>query len=395
MVAKLDSSVYSPTGSIQTATAKMAATTLTNGYSGEPRTEGIKNMLAGLVETVEKLQERIRAHRPLIGSFEVRTRASLIDPILRALDWEVGDPTQVTLERAIAEAGRPDYALLGPMGKPVLLVEAKKLDDTHEPMEQVVGYVIGENTNRDYKIPFCACTNGDVWKVFDVLSQDLVLETSISRDRATDCAFKLLGLWRTSLIDGSLRTPVKLPSNKPIESTAQVHDLGELAPADSGASDRSPKEANRGGWHEDGWRMHCAGATQAEIAEKYGVSPGAVVAMKRKMRSAGRTSEEAHRSGAHRTTGTAQRRKSGAATPQQEFRQPIVDVLNDLGGRGKAKVVLQRVEQRMKRRLNEADYERLKNGQEVWSNKAQWMRQQLKKEGVIRPNSPHGWWELA
>ena len=236
-VAKLDSSVYSPTGSIQTATAKMAATTLTNGYSGEPRTEGIKNMLAGLVETVEKLQERIRAHRPLIGSFEVRTRASLIDPILRALDWEVGDPTQVTLERAIAEAGRPDYALLGPMGKPVLLVEAKKLDDTHEPMEQVIGYVIGENTkHRDYKIPFCACTNGDVWKVFDVLSQDLVLETSISRDRATDCAFKLLGLWRTSLIDGSLRTPVKLSSDKLNEPADHVrHDLGasELAGSDA------------------------------------------------------------------------------------------------------------------------------------------------------------------
>ena len=141
--------------------------------------------------------------------------------------------------------------------------------------------------------------------------------------------------------------------------------------------------------------MHCAGATQAEIAEKFGVSSGAVVAMKRKMRSAGRTSEEARRSETHRTTGTAQRRKSGAATPLRAFRQPIVDVLNELGGRGEAKVVLQRVEQRMKRRLNQADYKRLQNGQEVWSNKAQWMRQQLKKEGVIRPDSPRGWWELA
>lgn len=193
-------------------------------------------MLAGLVETVEKLQERIRAHRPLIGSFEIRTRASLIDPILRALDWEVGDPTQVTLEKAIAEAGRPDYALLDLMGKTVLFIEAKKLDDTHEPMEQVVRYVVGENTKRrDYKVPFCACTNGDVWKVFDVLNQDLVLETSISRDRASDCAFKLLSLWRTSLIDGSLRTPVKLSSGKLIESADQVHDLGELEPADDDA----------------------------------------------------------------------------------------------------------------------------------------------------------------
>ena len=363
-------------------------------------------MLDGLVETVEKLKERIREHGALIGRYEARTRVSLIDPMLYALGWDIGNPAHVAIEpRTDADAGPDlpkrgggsDYALLGAAGKTVLLIEAKKLEVTRErdPIAQLGSYVMRSNLRSAYKVPFGAWTNGDIWTVIDVMNSQIVLETRISSDGAADCAFKLLGLWRRSLIDSSLRTPVKLPSDKLIESTAQVHDLGESALADGDASDQSPKEVKRGDWHEDGWRMHCAGATQAEIAEKFGVSPGAVVAMKRKMRSAGRKSEEAHRSETHRTTGTGRRQKSGAATPKQAFRQPIVDVLNDLGGRGQAKVVLQRVEQRMKRRLNEADYERRKGGQEVWSNNAQWMRQQLKNEGVIRSGSPHGWWELA
>lgn len=82
---------------------------------------------------------------------------------------------------------------------------------------------------RDYKVPFCACTNGDVWKVFDVLNQNQVLQTQISRDGAADCALKLLALWRTSLIDGSLRAPVTLLSKEPAESADQVdHHLSEV-----------------------------------------------------------------------------------------------------------------------------------------------------------------------
>lgn len=178
-----------------------------------------------LVEAVKKIRERIREHGPYIGRYESRTRASLIDPMLYALGWDVGDPAQVTIEPT-TEAGRPDYALLGVAGKPVLLIEAKKLSVTREPMEQVVSYVVAENMRHDYKVQFCACTNGDVWKVFDVISGP-VLEIRISSDDATNCGFKLLGLWRNSLIDGSLRTAIKLPSEKLIGSADQVTTLGD------------------------------------------------------------------------------------------------------------------------------------------------------------------------
>ena len=57
----------------------------------------------------------------------------------------------------------------------------------------------------------------------------------------------------------------------------------------------SSMASGRGNWHEDGWRMHCRGETQAQIAKKFGVSEGAVVAMKKKMRDQGRGDEEANR----------------------------------------------------------------------------------------------------
>ena len=181
-----------------------------------------------LVEAVKKMRERIREHGSSIGSHEARTRTSLIDPMLYALGWDVGDPAQVTIERR-TESGRPDYALLGVAGKPVLLIEAKKLSVavTREAMRQVASYVMTENMDRDYKVQFCACTNGDVWKVFDVMASGTVLEIQISIDNAADCSFKLLGLWRKSLVDGSLRTAVKLISAKPNRPADQVTTLDD------------------------------------------------------------------------------------------------------------------------------------------------------------------------
>lgn len=152
----------------------------------------------------------------------------------------------------------------------------------------------------------------------------------------------------------------------------------------------TPAATKGGWWHEDGWKMHCEGATQAAIAERFNVTQGAVVAMKKKMRHAGRGREE-------KTRPTPKRRfrqgRSQTAHPQSSFRQPIVNVLTRLGGRGRARDVLSGVEREMN--LNQADRTKLGSGAVVWKNRVQWARLQLKDEGVLKPDSPHGWWELA
>lgn len=105
-----------------------------------------------------------------------------------------------------------------------------------EPIEQVVGYVITANMRSDYNVPFCAWTNGDVWRVFDIAAQKVVLDVQISLDEPADCAFKLLGLWRPSFGDGSLRSPVKLHAEERTEPQAKVaHSAPEPARESGGA----------------------------------------------------------------------------------------------------------------------------------------------------------------
>lgn len=141
------------------------------------------------------------------------------------------------MEKQIDEAGRPDYALLGESGKPVLLIEAKKLAVSRGPIQQLVGYVTAENLRNDYKVAFGAWTNGDFWQVIDIYGQEVVLTTQVSRDAPADCAFKLLGLWRNSLIDGSLRTPVELPAKRRVDPSVQ----------ESRPSQRRAARAGKGG----------------------------------------------------------------------------------------------------------------------------------------------------
>ena len=80
-------------------------------------------------------------------------------------------------------------------------------------------------------------------------------------------------------------------------------------------------------------------------------------------------------------------------TPQAVFRQLIVDVLDELGGRGHAKDVIARVGKRV--HLRSRDLERYGSGQVIWENSVAWARQKLKDEGVLKSDSPRGWWELA
>ena len=95
--------------------------------------------------------------------------------------------------------------------------------------------------------------------------------------------------------------------------------------------------------------------------------------------------------------GTAQREPATSdlpdKTPQAAFRQPILDVLEELGGRGRAKDVRARVGERVQ--LRSGDFAQYEGGQVVWENSVAWARQKLKDEGILKANSPWGWWELA
>ena len=62
-------------------------------------------LLDELVRCLEVLQGRIRSHTAALQRNEAQTRLALIDPLLRALDWDVSDPGMVTPEYPV-ENGR-------------------------------------------------------------------------------------------------------------------------------------------------------------------------------------------------------------------------------------------------------------------------------------------------
>ena len=60
----------------------------------------------------------------ILSGNEEATRYALVDPILKALDWDLGNPEYVRLEWCQAKGLKPDYTCLKE-GAPVLYVEAK------------------------------------------------------------------------------------------------------------------------------------------------------------------------------------------------------------------------------------------------------------------------------
>lgn len=98
---------------------------------------------------------------------------------------------------------------------------------------------------------------------------------------------------------------------------------------------------------------------------------------------------------------TRRRRKErlprGLRTPEDAFRRPILDALVELGGSAPLGEVLDRVEKKTKGILNQYDYEPLPSNPRAarWRNTAQWCRNTLAREGLMKSDSPYGIWEIS
>jgi hypothetical protein len=89
------------------------------------------------------------------------------------------------------------------------------------------------------------------------------------------------------------------------------------------------------------------------------------------------------------------RRRESNITPQVAYRLPILESLAEMGGRGRARDVLNRVYERMKDVLTKDDKDYNSVGVIKWENNAHWERLKLVKEGYLKNNSPQGIWELT
>ena len=170
-------------------------------------------LLDDLVTAIQTVQGRIREHGTTLSQNEYRTRLALIDPILNALGWDVSDPVFVTPEYQ-AGNGRADYALLGPDGKPRAFIEAKRLNEPLEAhQDQVFKYT------WDRKVFYAGLSDGNRWIVEDVTAEfsgrkGRLLDLTVSRQTAYQCALKLLLIWRPTFAAGDL-----IEANAPVLGT--------------------------------------------------------------------------------------------------------------------------------------------------------------------------------
>ena len=183
--------------------------------------------LENLLTLIEKLQERIDSHDDALKKNEMLTRYALIDPLLRELGWDTEDPDMVVPEYR-SGGGSADYALFS-NGKPVIMLEAKKLDRSlNDAIGQGIQYCLVEGTE------YFVVTDGRRWEIYEThkpvpIDDKRIVQFDLKDPSAADACLKALALWRPSVISGQIavgETPViELPDAQ--QSTTEPRSAEE------------------------------------------------------------------------------------------------------------------------------------------------------------------------
>ncbi len=186
-------------------------------------------ILESLLELVKTLKERIDKHDDQLRKSEWLTRYALVDPLLRELGWDTEDPKSVIPEYQ-SKYGRADYALIGD-GKPVMMVEAKKLGTQlrDSVLSQGIQYCLEEGTKH------FSVTDGQSWEVYEThkpvpIEQKRVVEFDLRDPSSAAVCLKALVLWRHTVQAGqtvpgeeSIFEPSEEPSVPPPTTSVKVN----------------------------------------------------------------------------------------------------------------------------------------------------------------------------
>ena len=91
------------------------------------------------------------------------------------------------------------------------------------------------------------------------------------------------------------------------------------------------------------------------------------------------------------------RLRKGLRTPESAYYLPILKAIVESGGSAKMQAVLEKVHAAMKPILKDVDHEPLASdpGMPRWRNSAQWARNSMRQDGLLKDDSPHGTWEIT
>jgi hypothetical protein len=86
----------------------------------------------------------------------------------------------------------------------------------------------------------------------------------------------------------------------------------------------------------------------------------------------------------------------GLRTPEENFHLPILQVIEELGGKAESSIVRTKLSEKMAQTLKPVDFQCVNDGKTVrWWNTAQWARNTLKDQGFLKSDSQHGIWEIS
>ena len=179
--------------------------------------------MGSLASTIQEVRQRIaRAAKKSLN--EQNTKATLIEPVLRALGWDVEDIEEVVREFKVKSRDKPvDYGLLV-LRTPKLFVEAKPLGenlDDRKWASQIMGYASVAG------VEWIVLTDGNEYRIYNALAPLAVDEKLFRRTRVTDedvaetiQTLELLAknrleenrievLWRAFFVDRQVRTAIE------------------------------------------------------------------------------------------------------------------------------------------------------------------------------------------
>ena len=154
-----------------------------------------------LINTAELIQKKILKYEAILSDNESMTRYVLIDPLLRALGWDLSDPDIVRTEDTV-HGTRSDYVLIG-----VMVIEAKKL---YESLDDHAPKLRKYMKNQD--VQYGALTDGCVWQIYDAKKS---VSTAPVRFKMTD------SIW--DVIDNGLTDIREEALNKKVPSTPEPY----------------------------------------------------------------------------------------------------------------------------------------------------------------------------
>ncbi len=153
-----------------------------------------------LQEIIIRIKNIIDTYEDKLQKNEMLVRYALVDPLLRAIGWDVNDPEQVMPEYGASE-GKPDYALFTKVykepGKPIAFIETKALNGlSDDKIKDKLKYSFDEG------VKYTIITDGNKWIVYDTLKQiewnkKDILRWVMSEEDPISIAFKLLAIANT------------------------------------------------------------------------------------------------------------------------------------------------------------------------------------------------------